>query len=438
MLPFRRLMSVLTSGGAAWTPASLFPANTGGWWTGDDLSYMRSLYDGSGGVPAVGDRVGQLLDRSGNGNHLIQTTSGTRPYAQSGYIAFPSIIGAANRPKLFKSSIGGTTQSMTGLLVADITGIPDANIPFDWDSTNSGNAFELTACYSATNGQFRFITSGGFVNSALKWTSQKLYIAWRGSATGFEMWINGQQYTRTALTSLSLGQLMLGSGGGGGPTKMRFYDLVAIPAALGDAEFTSLVAYGARRADRSAETSDILLARGDSLTSGQGSALVAPWMFRSGQMTNAKRYNYGLEGDYAFAPSTSAAALVSNYPVGAGRNVAVVWLGTNDIHGAARTGAQTETAIATHCSALRAAGYKVVVCTLQDFSGGFGTPIAACNTALRANYTTYADALADLADRSELSDNTNTTYYSSDGVHLIDAGYAVVAAVVDAAIASIP
>ena len=57
---------------------------------------------------------------------------------------------------------------------------------------------------------------------------------------------------------------------------------------------------------------------------------------------------------------------------------------------------------------------------------------------IRANWATYADALADLGANANLQNSANLTYFNADGVHLTDAGYAVVTSIIDAAIASIP
>jgi lysophospholipase L1-like esterase len=46
----------------------------------------------------------------------------------------------------------------------------------------------------------------------------------------------------------------------------------------------------------------------------------------------------------------------------------------------------------------------------------------AYNTLLRANWSTFADALAEPDLVTELSDPTNATYFP-DGVHLSTAGY---------------
>jgi hypothetical protein len=85
-------------------------------------------------------------------------------------------------------------------------------------------------------------------------------------------------------------------------------------------------------------------------------------------------------------------------------------------------------------STLQADGWLVVGCTLQDLPSN-DSEAQAFNTSLLAS--SDFDAIADLRANAALDDCTDTTYYTSDQVHLKDAGYAAVATVVDAALASL-
>lgn len=63
----------------AFDPASLFGGGIqGGWWDISDLSSLFQNSDGTGAV-AVGDPVGYVTDKSGNGRHMIQATAAARP-----------------------------------------------------------------------------------------------------------------------------------------------------------------------------------------------------------------------------------------------------------------------------------------------------------------------------------------------------------------------
>lgn len=112
-----------------------------------------------------------------------------------------------------------------------------------------------------------------------------------------------------------------------------------------------------------------------------------------------------------------------------------MWAGTNDIQTALKTGATLLTDALALASAVRAAGMKIVICTLQDF-----TTNRAEKTIYNAGLVTNAasfDGLVRLDLRSELSNNADSTYFTSDAVHLKDAGYAIVASEINAVLAVI-
>jgi lysophospholipase L1-like esterase len=114
-------------------------------------------------------------------------------------------------------------------------------------------------------------------------------------------------------------------------------------------------------------------------------------------------------------------------------NVLVCWEGTNDLKLGA-TAASAYSSLVTYCSNRRAAGYKVVIVTLLPRNDG-GTPGTfeadrqTVNTNIRANWTTFADALADVAAIGaigDFGDSNNATYYQ-DNVHMTALGYDIVA-----------
>jgi hypothetical protein len=82
--------------------------------------------------------------------------------------------------------------------------------------------------------------------------------------------------------------------------------------------------------------------------------------------------------------------------------------------------AALETAITSYCQAMQAAGWLVVVSTLlPSTASGFNALRNTFNTWLRANYTNFANALADPASDATIGTDaaaSNTTYYV-DGTH---------------------
>ncbi len=95
------------------------------------------------------------------------------------------------------------------------------------------------------------------------------------------------------------------------------------------------------------------------------------------------------------------------------------------------------------CTARQAVGWRVVVLTLLPRSGAryswpaFAADRVALNEQLRAYWRDYADALADIAVTPQLGTVAATTdprYFNNDGTHPTDAGYALMADSVAAAI----
>jgi lysophospholipase L1-like esterase len=145
--------------------------------------------------------------------------------------------------------------------------------------------------------------------------------------------------------------------------------------------------------------------------------------------------NYGGAGNTITQLSSDAATQIDGLLSGLKpKNIVIVWAGTNDIAVDSRTGAQAEALLNTYCTARRTAGYKVVVLTMISrgmFNGTQEGYRQDFNTAVRANWTTYADALVDVDANTVVGGvgtYANTTYYQNDQIHLKAAGFAAVAA----------
>ena len=167
---------------------------------------------------------------------------------------------------------------------------------------------------------------------------------------------------------------------------------------------------------------------GDSLTAAAWSTYPA-WQnasMRPSKYTNVAAYGKTIEQ----VLSQQAPLIDATYDAGYYKNIAVILGGTNN-----RTGQSTMSAadiyanIETLCNARKAAGFKVVLCTIPAISGG-DAKIDAVNVLIRAG--SCYDALADLAGDARLYP-WSSTYYA-DAVHMKRAGYVVLAELVNAAI----
>jgi hypothetical protein len=219
--------------------------------------------------------------------------------------------------------------------------------------------------------------------------------------------------------------------------------------ALSDSEIRSAVAFQQARAASSSITatnvSRVLVAEGDSITGAFSYSY--PYLFGS----HASPALYGV--DYAISGSTiasmnSRASTVDGIipPNTQGREfILSVLIGANDLSssysGPGGTGVSGWLAdLATYLDARRAAGWKVVLCTvLPRTASGFNAARDAANTTLRTWVGVHADALCDFAADPTMGPDaaaSNTTYYA-DGTHPTAAGQAILEPIYQAAINSI-
>lgn len=113
---------------------------------------------------------------------------------------------------------------------------------------------------------------------------------------------------------------------------------------------------------------------------------------------------------------------------------ALFWMGTNDINNG-RTEVQLEGDIDGWIADVRTgdAGVNIIGCTILDrvsFDAGEEAVRVAVNDHILN--TADFDHAIDLAGDARLSDSSDTTYFSVDGIHLNDTGYGVVAELVEA------
>jgi lysophospholipase L1-like esterase len=180
---------------------------------------------------------------------------------------------------------------------------------------------------------------------------------------------------------------------------------------------------------------------GDSLTYGVDASdnitMSYPAQLSRLSSTPPKIWNGGSGGDTALNNAAAASTKtiltgVSGYT----NRLVVYWLGTNDIANG-RTAVQLEGDISSYITAVRAhdAGAVIFGNTIiarDPFNASQDTEIADVNAWIRSS--AGFDHVIDLAADTRLSDATNATYFYSDGIHLTDTGYGVVANLVRTAV----
>jgi hypothetical protein len=123
-------------------------------------------------------------------------------------------------------------------------------------------------------------------------------------------------------------------------------------------------------------------------------------------------------------------------------NIVVFWEISNHLSLGAVDATTAYNAAADYCRARRAAGWKVVILTVlpRQNDGNFETRRQAVNASIRANWTGFADALADVGSDSVIAANaacTLDTNYYPDQIHLTRRGQEIVSEYIYRAIAGL-
>jgi hypothetical protein len=117
-------------------------------------------------------------------------------------------------------------------------------------------------------------------------------------------------------------------------------------------------------------------------------------------------------------------------------NIAVVWLGTNDVTIGGLTPQQTYNQLRAFCGYLKRQGWTVIIAAMISRQNATGDGYKnVLNPLLAANWSKFADGY--VAMPSTLTANgayANTTYFNADGIHLTDVGMQQAAAAFDTVI----
>jgi lysophospholipase L1-like esterase len=434
------------------------------------------VFSDASSTPAnTGDGVYQWSDQSGSGNHLLQSTAGNRPIYNTYTTAVPgggaptvspygtpvSIYQPSyTRSLMFDGSTSylampsSLTIPNTGMTAVMCTrGAYFAPISFGTDGTNTinygwvGGSPQSMAVYNAGLRLFPSptylpeiapIVHGFRASSALAET--RLYVGTnQTSAIEFN-------FFNVATTGGAVGRTMnLSSGTYGNYSFMgEIFELAIFSAPLTDTMVQTLLVdmQTANRLRADSNTNQVVFF-GDSLTSGGGLVQMSrsyPWVLGEHYGNAFKPLLIAGPGQTIAQQQYQATNYVQNLDLTPfGTNVAIICCGSNDAV-AGRTPTQITTDLATLCTGLRSAGFKVILITITLRSNGVGTTnaatwatINAVNAGLRANHSTFADALVDWAGDARLSDPTNTTYFI-DQIHTTEAGDGVKAVLVKTAL----
>jgi lysophospholipase L1-like esterase len=427
-------------------PTPFSPADVAGlrlWLAAD-----AGLYADAGVTPITdGGGVYQWNDRSGYANHLSQSTSALRPIYRATVDGDIGCVEFGNH--VLERTLASFASGATALTVFAVVEQANLGTLLSTNGTSAGLDFMFNASAVGGSGQRTFFGSAHAIYGATFSHPTWLHELWYDGAQAtnaerFRFFACGRaietatgalSFTGDVPAALPVAQgFRLGDAGGGSSRwSGRLRELLVYVGVPTDDAAESLRDYLQERHGQGTRAQVTCV--GDSLTSGTGTpsaswptqladALGSGWA-----VANLGIFNTTLQSWLAWAPT------LRYPPAGHVVDAEVAMLGTNDL-AIGQTAAEIEADLTAYWAARRAAGQRVVACTViacGTFSGAAEAHRGTLNTWIRLQADTW-DALADLAADSRLSNSADTTYYSGDTVHLTATGYLVVAQAVKAAL----
>lgn len=179
---------------------------------------------------------------------------------------------------------------------------------------------------------------------------------------------------------------------------------------------------------------------GDSITAGTGasggSSYVQKIQQSGGYYQNTDFTNIGVPGETMATMASSTALETQLFNASYTTHTDVLWGGTNDIAVSGATAAATYASLTTKVAALKSAGYKVECVTMLPRGAGNQVAQQAYNTLILAN-TAGCDSIADPTTNPAFSGATINPADTFDGIHPNNAGYAILAPIIKAALVSL-
>lgn len=444
--PFRNPFSnpFPKEGGAAFAPTDV--AGLELWLDFSDVSTLFQDAARTTPVTADGDVIGGITDKSGIGNHASQNTAGNKPLYKTNILNSKSIcrFDGSNDMLITGSFLdSGYNASMTCFVVSrSSAGASSIDLVLSHNVTTfyfGRNASPARANFNLANISppqvWKHISQTAWSIDGMVYNgSQYLY---RVNAGEIGWWASGDIGASGTIT------IGAASNGGfpflGDIAEVIIYNAVLTTAQRYQIESYLSAKYGVSVSLINATKQAIF--DGDSMTTGVGASVSYPQQTLDTMGAGWIFANYGAPGQQLTAMIADAATQIdTKYSAAYDKNIVVLWGGTNDLYYGA-SAATTYSRFVSYCQARQAAGWKVVALTILPRSNE-GTPESfesdrqTVNTNIRANWATFADALADVAANTTIGDagdELNTTYYF-DKVHMKDAGYAIVSGIVVTAI----
>ena len=246
----------VTNAPSGFNPLSLFAnSEQGAWYDPSDLSTMFQSSDGTTAV-SVGDPVGYIADKSGNGNHAIQATSAKRPtLRETGGLYYLEFSGAQGLRTSGNIDFTGTDTMSVFVGVKKDDDTTDNILEHSANIGGNNGTFRV---HSGTSGLYRNQSKGSVLsnanNSDNAAPSTNVLTGQSKISTDLNVLrIDGVE-AGTSTTNQGTGnytsqQLNVGSRNNGGSAQLtgRIYSMVIRNVLSSDAEIASTEAYVANK-----------------------------------------------------------------------------------------------------------------------------------------------------------------------------------------------
>ena len=405
------------------------------------LLAVNSKVSGGAAATTLGDRIAQVNDLAGS-NHATQSTSNIRP-------VYVPTCGLTGKPAIRLAH--GSIVSNTGGLVAPSVSVNSRNFSFyaimrpHGTGTDSYGLFSFGSSSALSSPMIDFTSNAARTYTPVNSTTDvSLYgnpmvITIVGTASGVNVYRNTAKTTLAAFDAATVTGGSLFYRGDGYPfAQADIYRCGLIDSQLSDGDVASLVAYAQAEYGVASSFANAFVMQGDSLTQGEldspptGQSI--PLLIADQLGPSWKTANAGVSGITVSTMTSRAPWAVDRIISGvSGTKIAVLFGGTNDLFLDTASAATTYSRIQAWCAARQTAGFtNIKVCTIlkRDFAsdpGDLSTRLAATNVLIRAGEGVDFDKCIDLNAMTEFSSTLNTTYYTSDRLHITQAARQLIA-----------
>jgi hypothetical protein len=233
-------------GDVEWTPLAL-GSDLVAWW---DVSDISTLFQDSGGstpITATGQLVGLILDKSGNGWHLRQSTSASRP-AYNAEASLSWVAGNEASRFLACSATYSNIGNLTLVTAASLDGTANFGRIVDGNFTTGFWTGRNLSLSQVGGGIIESVDPYGTFFSLANNTPAVLSMVRTGGSTSCAL-NKGAPSSRTTSSSLATGKFgMCGSNVAGFCSSHKIYGAVVVKTAVDAVTLNNLVTYLGKKA----------------------------------------------------------------------------------------------------------------------------------------------------------------------------------------------